>query len=156
MIKSYIASIHKMREFFDRSTRCLDEKDSDFTPRSEMLTVASHVAHVAQTVEWFLDGAFNPNGMAMNFEEMHVVVQNVHSLSEARAWFKRACDRAETTIGSKAAAEMEVKITGALMGGQPRSYILEGMTDHAAHHRGALTVYARLLGKVPPMPYMEL
>jgi uncharacterized damage-inducible protein DinB len=25
--------------------------------------------------------------------------------------------------------------------------------EHTAHHRGALTVYSRLLGKVPPMPY---
>ena len=25
---------------------------------------------------------------------------------------------------------------------------------HTAHHRGALTVYSRMLGKVPPMPYM--
>jgi uncharacterized damage-inducible protein DinB len=27
------------------------------------------------------------------------------------------------------------------------------MVEHTAHHRGALTVYSRLLGKVPLMPY---
>jgi hypothetical protein len=27
------------------------------------------------------------------------------------------------------------------------------MVEHTAHHRGALTAYSRLLGKVPPMPY---
>jgi uncharacterized damage-inducible protein DinB len=27
------------------------------------------------------------------------------------------------------------------------------MVEHTAHHRGALTVYSRKLGKVPPMPY---
>ena len=40
------------------------------------------------------------------------------------------------------------------MGGQPVSDVFWGLVDHTAHHRGALTVYARLLGKVPPMPYM--
>jgi len=28
------------------------------------------------------------------------------------------------------------------------------MVEHTAHHRGALTVYSRVLGKVPAMPYM--
>jgi hypothetical protein len=31
-----------------------------------------------------------------------------------------------------------------------------GSTDHTAHHRGALTVYSRLLGKVPKMPYADM
>ncbi len=29
-------------------------------------------------------------------------------------------------------------------------------SSHTAHHRGALAVYARLLGKVPAMPYMDM
>jgi uncharacterized damage-inducible protein DinB len=39
------------------------------------------------------------------------------------------------------------------MGGQPISDIVWAMVEHTAHHRGALTVYSRQLGKVPPMPY---
>jgi uncharacterized damage-inducible protein DinB len=42
------------------------------------------------------------------------------------------------------------------MGGQPRHSIIGALIDHTAHHRGALTVYARLLSKVPPMPYGEM
>ena len=56
------------KEFFNRSTRVLDEADSGFRPQADMMTVAQQVAHTA-------------------------------------------------------------------------------------HHRGALTVYSRQLGKVPPMPY---
>jgi uncharacterized damage-inducible protein DinB len=33
--------------------------------------------------------------------------------------------------------------------------IFGAITDHTAHHRGALTVYARLAGAVPPMPYAD-
>jgi uncharacterized damage-inducible protein DinB len=42
---------------------------------------------------------------------------------------------------------------GPVMGGQPISDIVWAMVEHTAHHRGVLTVYSRLLGKVPPMPY---
>ena len=35
----------------------------------------------------------------------------------------------------------------------PRASVIDGLVDHTAHHRGALTVYARLLGKTPEMPY---
>ncbi len=31
--------------------------------------------------------------------------------------------------------------------------MISAITDHTSHHRGALSVYARLLGKVPAMPY---
>ena len=47
-------------------------------------------------------------------------------------------------------------LPGPIMGGMPRFVIFGAMTDHSAHHRGALTVYSRLLGKVPPMPYMDM
>ena len=44
---------------------------------------------------------------------------------------------------------------GPIMGGAPRMAIFSAITDHTAHHRGALTVDARISGIVPPMPYME-
>jgi len=31
--------------------------------------------------------------------------------------------------------------------------VINAIVDHTAHHRGALSVYARLPGKVPMMPY---
>jgi uncharacterized damage-inducible protein DinB len=41
------------------------------------------------------------------------------------------------------------------MGGAPRLSVIGAISDHTAHHRGALTVYSRLLGKVPKLPYMD-
>ena len=43
---------------------------------------------------------------------------------------------------------------GQIMGGAPRMAVISAITDHTAHHRGALTVYARMNTIVPPMPYM--
>jgi uncharacterized damage-inducible protein DinB len=81
----------------------------------------------------------------------------VTSLSAARAWVERACAAAKAGIEAHSDADWMAQLApGPIMGGQPRFVIFGALTDHSAHHRGALTVYSRLLGKVPPMPYMEM
>jgi uncharacterized damage-inducible protein DinB len=50
-------------------------------------------------------------------------------------------------------AELDELLPEGIMSGLPKRAILHGMADHTAHHRGSLAVYARMLGKVPPMPY---
>jgi len=146
-----------MKEYFDRSTRALSEEDSGFAPKEDLFTVAAMVAHVAQTVDWFVQGAFAEGGFSMDFENMDKQVRGVTSLAAARAWFDKACADANACIAAKSEAEWGAPMAeGPIMGGLPRFFIFGALTDHTAHHRGALTVYARLLGKTPPMPYMEM
>ncbi len=152
-----IGQIQAMKEFFNRSTRNLTEEDSTFAPKPEMFTAASQVAHVAQTVDWFVNGAFDPKGFDMEFERMDAEIRGVKSLSAARDWFERACAAAVESVIAHSEEEWSAPLPdGPIMGGMPRFLIFGSLTDHTAHHRGALTVYARLLGKVPPMPYMEM
>ena len=150
----FATQILASKEFFERSTSALEEGDSEFRPREGMMTVAQHVAHAAQTLDWFIDGASRPEGFNLNFEEQGRAWRSVRSLTEARKWFVRACDRACEFLRSKTQAELASPLpSGPVLGNQPMSEIVWGMLDHTAHHRGALAVYARLLGKVPPMPY---
>ena len=65
------------KEFFDRSTRVLEEADSNFRPHEEMMTVAQQVAHAAQTLDWFIDGATRQEGFDLNFEEHAKDLQRV-------------------------------------------------------------------------------
>ncbi len=146
--------VKELKKFFDRSTACLTEADSGFAPKPEMMTIAQHVAHSAQAIDWFVAGAFSPDGMSMNFEEDAAIVAKVTSLKKAKAWLARAIGEAAKAFETHSAAEWRKPIKGTLMAGEPRSSILSAMTDHLAHHRGALTVYARMLGRVPKMPYM--
>ncbi len=147
--------IAAMKEYFDRSTRALDEKDSGFSPKPEMFTTAQLVAHVAQTVEWFVNGAFAAGGFDLDFERADKEVRAVQSLGAARAWLDKACATANAAVESRSEqAWMELLPPGPIMGGLPKLAILGAMMDHTAHHRGSLAVYVRLLGKVPPMPYM--
>lgn len=153
-IYDYAIQILASKEFFDRSTSMLEEHDSNFRPRDEMMTAAQQVAHTAQTLEWFLDGAVKPGGFDLNFEEQGKALAAVTSLTAARQRLNAAFTRAAEFLRSRTPEELAQPLpAGPVMGGQPVSDIVWTMVDHTAHHRSALTVYARLLGKVPPMPY---
>jgi len=145
------------QEFFERANRALEEADSGFRPADEAMTAAQQVAHVAATVHWFVDGASKPEGFDLDFEGHMKALEKVTSLEAARAELKEAYDRAIAYYGGLSAGELEAPLPeGPIMGGEPRVNTLTGIIDHAAHHRGALSVYTRLLGKVPPMPYMDI
>lgn len=143
-------------EYFARSTRALTEDDSAFAPVDGVFSTAQHVAHAAQTIDWFVDGAFRPGGFSLDFATAEAEVRAVTSLTAARTWFDSAVARARRTIDARSDEEWAAPLpAGPILGGQPRSAIFGAITDHTAHHRGALTVYARLRGKVPPMPYAD-
>lgn len=156
MKQALLAQLDSVHEWFNRSTGQLTEDDSGFAPTDGVFTVASQVAHAAHTIDWFIDGAFNPQGFAMDFEEAERTIRAVTSLTAARAAMTRAIAEAKAVVEARSDEEWAQPLPpGPVMGGLPRSAIFGAITDHTAHHRGALTVYARLLGKTPPMPYMD-
>jgi uncharacterized damage-inducible protein DinB len=142
------------KEFFDRSTRVLEENDSNFRPQEGLFTAAQQVAHVAQTLDWFVEGVSRPEGFDLDFEKLAKALDGVTSLSAARQMLDRAFENAiafaRSTPPEKLAAPLP---EGPIMGGRPVSDVVWAMIEHTAHHRGVLTMYSRLLGKVPPMPY---
>jgi len=154
------ALVHDLKAahaFFNASTRCLAEADAGFAPVAGTWTVAQEVAHVAQTVDWFLEGAFRPEGFDLDFEAAGKAVAKVTSLAEARAWVDAAFTRFVEKVAASSAEELAVPLPeGPVMGGLPRFTVIGALSDHTAHHRGALTVYSRLLGKVPDMPYVAV
>jgi uncharacterized damage-inducible protein DinB len=152
-----LAQLAALKEYFDRSTRVLQEKDSNYAPAAGMFTVAQQVAHSAQTIEWFIDGAFAASGFDLDFEKSDKEVRTVTSLAAARAWMDRACAKGKTVIESQSEADWAALFPpNPITGEVPKFTIFFGITDHTAHHRGALTIYSRQLGYVPPMPYMEM
>jgi uncharacterized damage-inducible protein DinB len=119
-----------------------------------MMTAAHQVAHTAQTIDWFVEGASRPEGFDLDFEKHAKGVAQVASLSVARQLLEKAFANAIEFVRSRSADQLAQPLPpGPVMGGQPISDIVWSMVEHTAHHRGALTVYSRLLGKVPPMPY---
>lgn len=116
-------------------------------------SLAGQVAHSADTVEWFMAGAFG-DGWDLDFDASVAKAKAVTSLSEATEWFDRAFADAIATIHAQSDEQLQAPIEDTrIMGAAPRLSVVSGIVDHTAHHRGSLAVYARLLGKVPLMPY---
>lgn len=154
MQERLVAQLNTTKKYFDTSTGCLLEEHSGEAPAEGMFTVAEQVAHVAQTIDWFVAGASSPEGFDMNFEAHAAEVKKVSSLADARAWLDKACAAAVAYIESSTMEELSEPTAGDLMGGMPRMGIVSGIVEHTSHHRGALTVYSRVLGLTPAMPYM--
>ena len=147
----YSSQLLASQDFFARSTRVLEEADSTFRPQEGMMTVAQQVAHTAQTLDWFIEGASRPEGFDLDFEKHAKALDAMTSLAAARQMLATAYANAIQFVRS---ADLARPLPpGPVMGGQPTSDIVWAMVEHTAHHRGALTVYSRQLGKVPPMPY---
>ena len=152
-----IVQLKSIAEFFERSTSCLSEEDSSFHSKEGTFTAAQQVAHTAQTIDWFIEGMFDVNGFDLDFEKHTKITMACDSLSSARESFSNAVANAIEVIGSKTDDElMQALPQGPVMGGAPRVAVIGAVADHTAHHRGALTVYSRLLGKVPKMPYADM
>jgi len=156
LAQSLIKELNSSKEFFDRGTRALAEEDSSFVPEEGMMSVAQQVAHVAHTLEWFVDGMTRPEGFNLDFAAHATEIAKVTSLKDARAWLDKAHNGLVAVIGKMSDVELNGPLPpGPVMGGAPKFSVVSAICDHTAHHRGGLAVYTRLLGKVPPMPYME-
>jgi uncharacterized damage-inducible protein DinB len=142
-------------QYFSRTCSVFKDEDARYAPTPGQFSVAQHVAHVAQTIDWFVDGAFKPAGFDLDFAAHQAAVRRVESLSEAFTWLARSVDAATSNLGARTEAELTAPIAGHIMGGEPRVAIIGAIAEHTAHHRGSLAVYARLLGYAPPMPYGE-
>ena len=148
-----VKELESTQKFFKTTLSIFEPADAGYAPNPELYTVAGHVAHAADSVDWFIEGAFG-SGWAMDFEAMIAKAKAVTSLDEATAWLDRAFANAIKVVGQASDEQLFEPIPDAqIMEGAPRAAVVGGITDHTAHHRGALAVYARLIGKVPPMPY---
>ena len=148
-----VAQLKTSHKYMKSTVSIFEEDDAGFAPQPELYSVAGHIAHAADSVEWFVEGAFG-KGWNLDFEGLIAAARAVETLEEANAWLDRAFEKAIATFESASDEDLAAAIVDErIMGGAPRASIVGPIVDHTAHHRGALTVYARLLGKVSPMPY---
>jgi len=141
---------------FLNSTYALEEADSGFRPTEDLMTVAQQFRHTWMTVKWFTDAAFTGKGFDMSFEEFERETKKASSLTEERDRLKAVFNQSLDLWGTLTDEQiMELMPDNPILGSAPKLALVTACHDHTAHHRGALTVYTRLLGKVPPMPYMD-
>lgn len=153
LAEGLVRELEATLKYFNATTSVFSEDDSSYAPQPELYTVAGHVAHAADSVDWFVEGAFG-KGWDMDFEALVTKAKRVTSLKEANDWLERAFGNIAKVVGSASDEELLTPIEDKkIMEGAPRLSIVGFTADHTAHHRGALSVYARLIGKEPRMPY---
>lgn len=153
---AYAVPVKQALQFLSRTCSVFKEEDSGFAPDPGMFTVAQQIAHVAQTIDWFMDGGFSDQGFDLDFSAHHSAVRQHTSLQESLTWLAKSVDAAAAILAEKTPEQMMEPIAaGPIMPGEPRAAIVAAIAEHTAHHRGALAVYARLLGYAPPIPYSE-
>ena len=149
------ADLAATRRFFDRTTSVLTEADAGFRATPETMSVVEMVAHVAQTLDWLRVGGFEDRWRT-DWEVMVAEAARVESLGAARQWLAEAWDRLRAAVDAAPEEKLaEPMGDNPFFPGRPRYAVVKSAVDHTGHHRGALGVYARLLGKVPPMVYGE-
>lgn len=154
MKEGLIKELEMQEKFLLNTINCLSEEDSGYKPNDKMYTVAQHIGHAAETIDWFMEGAFGENGFDMNFDNYEEKMkEKYNSFDNSVKLLKEATVRGIETLKNASDAELMAPITGEIMKGAPKLAVIGGITDHSAHHRGALSVYARLLGREPMMPY---
>jgi uncharacterized damage-inducible protein DinB len=156
MVKqSMIEQLKTQQSFLMNTISCFSEDDSSFKPKDELFTVAQHLGHTAETITWFFEGAFG-KGFDMNFENYEEKMKKYTSFNECVELYNKNTNDAIAKIESLSEEELYAPIEGEIMKGAPKLAIIYGLGDHTAHHRGALSVYARLLDKTPKMPYSDM
>lgn len=151
-----VAKIQFARECFVRSTSVLEETDSGFAAVAGMYTVAQQVAHTALDIDWFTNGVKSRGEWDVDFERADERARAFTSLFHARELIDQAFGRAVEEFGSLSTEDLAASFPqeDPFFPGAPIWSAVAALIDHTAHHRGALTVYTRLLGKTPPNPYL--
>lgn len=126
-----------------------------FRPVDGMMTTAQQINHIAHTVQWFRAGAFG-DGFDLDFEKLEAVNHQEISLEEAMDFLNKVYDDYIAFLSGLDEAALSAPMAeNPIFGTLPRFVALTAQNDHTAHHRGALSVYLRLLGVTPMMIYGE-
>lgn len=148
------AIVRQERRYLMNILQAFPPDQGGFSPAPGMMTAAQQVHHLARTVRWFAAGAFG-TGFDMDFEKMEADNRADIAWDEAMRRIDTAYADFTAFLETLDAAELDAAMPAnpIFPEGTPRSAVILAQGDHTAHHRGALSVYLRLLGVVPPMVY---
>ena len=107
---SYAAPLRQSLQFLSRTCSVFQPEDGGYAPTPGQFSVALHVAHVAQTIDWFMAGGFGTAGFDLDFAAHQIAVRKVASLDKAFTWLARSVDQAAATLATRTQADMMVPI----------------------------------------------
>jgi uncharacterized damage-inducible protein DinB len=150
----YAESLRKSRQFLNNIIKDFKPEHETFRPTPDMWTVAQQIRHIGRCAYWFRKGGFE-NHWEMDFEgemkEMAKPVTLKAAIAELDSEYNALIAFLESVPPAVLAEPLEPNPIFPI--GVPRSIVVDSLCEHTAHHRGALSVYLRLLGIKPTMAY---
>ena len=73
----HVMVLKQSLQYFSRTCSVFGEEDARYAPTPGQFSVAQHVAHVAQTIDWFIEGAFRPVGFDLDFAAHQAAIRKV-------------------------------------------------------------------------------
>ena len=141
------------RKFLQNIVKDITPENGEFRPTDESMTAVQQIRHIAGTVRWFREGAFG-KGFDADFEKAAAEVAKPATLDQALKELNETYDDFIAFLESQSAEELAKPMAdNPFMGNSPRFVVVTACNEHTAHHRGALTVYLRLVGVTPTMAY---
>ncbi len=148
-------ALKKERAFLQNILKDFKPEHATFRPTPEMMTVAQQINHIAFTAHWFREGAFGV-GFDMDFEKIEAANHQDIGLEEAMNNLDQQYGDYIAFIEPLDESALQAPMKeNPIFGALPKEVVLAAQCDHTAHHRGALSVYLRLLGVTPTMIYQE-
>ncbi len=89
MAHGLVKELESTQKFFNKTISIFEPGDARYAPMPELYTVAGAIAHTADSIDWFIEGAFG-KGWDMEFEALIAKAKAVTSLEEATDWIERA------------------------------------------------------------------
>lgn len=121
----------------------VEEPDLDWRPRPEMMTLGQQFVHMVQAEDLMIRGLFD-NDWDLNRCRLP---KHVRDIDELRASFEDARARTREKLEALDAHGLFQTV------GEPpstKASRLWSLLEHEVHHAAQISLYLRLLGKVPP------
>jgi uncharacterized damage-inducible protein DinB len=148
-----IQLVKRERNFLMNILKDFKPEHSDYKPQKEMKTVGQQIRHIELTIKFHYYSTFGP-GFDMSFQEYLAEMKKPISLEKALQGLHRMYDEAIAMLEKTTAEELLADLPNNPMLGTGACYtVIYKNSEHTAHHRGALSVYLRMLGITPAMVY---
>lgn len=143
------------RHFLQNIIKDFKEEHANFRVDG-MWTVAQQIRHIGRVVWWFWKGGFEGE-WDMDFAKEEAEISKPVTLAAALRELDENYNGFIEFLEGVPEAELDrkLKVPGVLPQDANHWTVLNAITDHTAHHRGALAVYLRLLGIKPTMVYAD-
>ena len=148
-----VEMVKMQQKFLGNILKGFTPDHGDFAPAEGMMTVAQQIRHIAQTMTWFRAGAIDGQ-FEMDFEKLEAQLREPVTFEAATAELDAAFADFIALLAPMSEADlMAPMVENPIFGPAPKVTAITAGSDHMAHHRGALSVYQRLLGITPVMVY---